>query len=430
MVAEAVKTIEMNIEQIDVLVIGAGPSGTVAASIINQAGYKVKVVEKEQFPRFVIGESLLPRCMEALDEAGFLPALEAQGFQEKFGAKFINPEQKVMDFNFSDQYTKGWTHTWQVKRADFDHTLAKEVERMGVTVEYKTTVTDIKFDGTHSTTTVTDSHGDSKQIKARFIVDGSGYGRVIPRMFGMERPSDLPSRKALFTHMRDTRRMNYVEPNRILIVDHLPGVWMWCIPFSDGTTSVGVVSDPAFFDGFAGSPEEQLRAIISTDINVSERFQDCEYLFEPRVLQSWSSTCDRFYGDGFVLTGNVTEFLDPVFSSGVTLAVSSSQIAANLVVKQLNGEKVDWQAEYMDRMMVGVDTFRTYVLAWYDGSLQKIFFNDERPHDNVMKICSVLAGYVWDETNPFVKDSQNSVNRLIRMIDLNKMIVAFNEENP
>jgi flavin-dependent dehydrogenase len=416
------------IEQIDVLVIGAGPSGTVAASIINKAGYKVKIVEKEQFPRFVIGESLLPRCMEALDEAGFLPALKAQGFQEKFGAKFINSDKEVMDFNFSDQFTKGWSWTWQVKRADFDHTLAQEVQKMGVTVEYKTTVTDIQFTGTDSVTTVRDADGDSKHIKARFIVDGSGYGRVIPRMFNMERPSDQPSRKALFTHIRDTRRMDYVEPNRILIVDHLPGVWIWCIPFSDGSTSVGVVSNPGFFEGFTGSPEEQLRAIIDTDVNVKERFEGCEFLFEPRILQSWSSSCDKFYGNGFVLTGNVTEFLDPVFSSGVTLAVSSSQLAAHLVVKQLAGQEVNWQSEYMDQMMIGINTFRTYVMSWYDGSLQKIFFNQERPEDNVKKICSVLAGYVWDLDNPFVKDSQTHVNRLVRMIDLNKKIIAFNAQ--
>lgn len=418
----------MNIEQTDVLVIGAGPSGTVAASIINKAGYKVKIVEKEQLPRFVIGESLLPRCMEALDEAGFLPVLKEQGFQEKFGAKFINSEKQIMDFNFSDQYTKGWTYTWQVKRADFDHVLAKEVEKMGVPVEYKTTVTNIEFQGTDSVTTVTTPDGGSKQIKAKFIVDGSGWGRVIPRMFNMELPSSLPSRKTLFTHIRDTRRMNYIEPNRILIVDHQPGVWMWCIPFSDGTTSVGVVSEPSFFDDFTGTPEEQLRAIIATNVNIKDRFEDCEFLFEPRTLQSWSASCDKFYGDGFVLTGNVTEFLDPVFSSGVTLAVSSSQLAANLVLKHLSGASVDWQSEYMDKMMIGVNTFRTYVLAWYDGTLQKIFFNEDRPKDNVAKICSVLAGYVWDMSNPFVADSQNSVNRLVRMIELNKKIVEFNNQ--
>lgn len=415
----------MTTEQVDVLVIGAGPSGSVAASIINKAGYKVKIVEKEQFPRFVIGESLLPKCMEALDAAGFLPAVKAHGFQEKYGAKFVNTAGQVMDFNFSDQFTEGWKWTWQVKRAELDTLLATEVEKMGVPVEYKTTVTDIKFgEGGSSATTLTTPTGETKQVQAKFIVDGSGYGRVIPRMFGMERPSNLPPRKTLFTHIRDTRRNNYVEPNRILIVDHAPGVWAWCIPFSDGITSCGFVSEPGFFDAFTGTPEEQLRAIIASDPNIAERFEGCEFLFEPRTIQSWSATCDRFYGDGFVLTGNVTEFLDPVFSSGVTLAVTSSRMAADLVVRQLNGEKVDWQKEYMDVMMMGVDTFRTYVMAWYDGRLQKIFFNDYRPADVVNKICSVLAGYVWDEKNEYVKDSENQVNRLVRLIELSKQIEA------
>ncbi len=405
--------------------IGAGPSGTVAAAIINKAGYSVKIVEKEQFPRFVIGESLLPKCMEALDAAGFLPAIKAHGFQEKFGAKFVNTSGQVMDFNFSDQFTEGWSWTWQVKRAEFDTLLADEVQKMGVAVEYRTTVTDIKFgDGGTSMTTMTTAAGETKQVQAKFIVDGSGYGRVIPRMFNMEKPSTLPSRKTLFTHIRDTRRNNYVEPNRILIVDHAPGVWAWCIPFADGVTSCGFVSEPGFFDAFTGTPEEQLRAIIASDPNIAERFEGCEFLFEPRVIQSWSATCDKFYGDGFVLTGNVTEFLDPVFSSGVTLAVTSSRLAADLVVRQLNGEQIDWQKDYMDVMMTGVDTFRTYVMAWYDGRLQKIFFNDYRPTDVVNKICSVLAGYVWDVKNEYVKDSENQVSRLVRMIDLSKQISA------
>ena len=126
----------MNTEKVDVLVIGAGPSGTVAASIINKAGFKVKIVEKEKFPRFQIGESLLPRCMEPLEDAGFLPVLEAQGYQQNFGAKFVNIDKQVMDFNFSDQFTKGWSWTYQVPRAHFDNILAKEVERMGVEVEF------------------------------------------------------------------------------------------------------------------------------------------------------------------------------------------------------------------------------------------------------------------------------------------------------
>src|SRR5664279_894941 len=172
----------MKTEQVDVLVIGAGPSGTVAASIINKAGYSVKIVEKLKFPRFVIGESLLPRCMEALAEAGFVDAVQERGFQEKFGAKFVK-NGKICDYFFADQFTPGWTWTWQVPRAEFDKILADTVEKMGVPISYETTVTGIEFNGPDSITTVEDLQGNKTQIEARFIVDGSGYGRVIPRLF-------------------------------------------------------------------------------------------------------------------------------------------------------------------------------------------------------------------------------------------------------
>src|ERR1700744_3665074 len=143
-------TIIMKKEKVDVLVIGAGPSGTVAASIVNKAGYKVKIVEKLKFPRFVIGESLLPRCMEALTEAGFVDAVKEKGFQQKYGAKFVK-DGRICDYFFADQFTPGWNWTWQVPRAEFDKTLADAVEKMGVPVCYETTVTGIKFNGTEST---------------------------------------------------------------------------------------------------------------------------------------------------------------------------------------------------------------------------------------------------------------------------------------
>ncbi len=417
----------MTTEKVDVLVIGAGPSGTVAASIINKAGFKVKIIEREKFPRFSIGESLLPKCMEPLEEAGFLDALKAQGYQQKFGAKFTTGTNGIMDFNFSDQFTKGWSWTWQVPRAHFDNVLATEVQKMGVEVSFETTVTDIKFEGTNSTTTVINKDGSQSLIEARFIVDGSGYGRVIPRLFKLDKPSNLPPRKTIFTHIRDTRRDEYTESNRILIVDHKPGVWAWCIPFSNGITSCGFVSEPDFFESFKGTPEEQLRSIIASDWSIADRFKDCEFLFEPRQLQAWSVSTDKFWGDGFVLTGNVTEFLDPVFSSGVTLATVSAQLAARQVVRQLNGEQVDWQKEYTEVMMQGVNTFRSYVMAWYDGSLQKIFFAEVRNEEVIRQICSVLAGYVWDLDNPYVKNHDTYIKRMVRLIAVGKKLKDLEE---
>jgi len=408
----------MKTEQVDVLVIGAGPSGTVAASIIKKAGFTVKIVEKMKFPRFVIGESLLPRCMEALEEAGFLDAVKERGFQEKFGAKFVK-NGKICDYFFADQFTAGWSWTWQVPRAEFDKILADCCEQMGIPVCYETTVTGIEFNGSDSVTTVEDIDGNKSQIAARFIVDGSGYGRVIPRLFNMDRPSDLPPRKTLFTHVVDTKRTMDDEPNRITIIVHQYGIWIWVIPFSNGNTSVGFVGEPEFFKATAGgTPEEQLRALLATEPYLSERMKDVEFIFEPKVLESWSTTTSKFYGDGFVLTGNVTEFLDPVFSSGVTLATVSSQTAAKLVIKKLNDEDVNWDAEYTQPMMQGVNTFRSYVMAWYEGTLDTIFFADNQVPEIKSMICSVLAGYVWDLNNPYVKDHTTALQKLARLIEL------------
>lgn len=411
----------MKTEKVDVLVIGAGPSGTVAASIIKKAGYDVKIVEKMKFPRFVIGESLLPRCMEALEEAGFVEAVKEKGFQEKFGAKFVK-DGRICDYFFADQFTPGWNWTWQVPRGEFDKTLADTVEKMGVPVHYETTVTNIVFTGSDSVTTVVDKDGNESNIEARFIVDGSGYGRVIPRLFNLDKPSNLDPRKALFVHTVDTKRSMADEPNRITIVVHKPGIWVWVIPFSSGITSLGFVGNPEFFKQYPGNDEEQLRALIADEPYLKERFADVEFAFEPRVLESWSSTTDKFYGEGFVLTGNVTEFLDPIFSSGVTLATVSSQNAAHLVIKKLKGEDVDWEKDYMEPVMQGVNTFRSYVMAWYEGTLDTIFFADNPNLEIKNMICSVLAGYVWDTSNPYVKDHDTALKKLARLIQLEKRL--------
>lgn len=401
----------------DVLVIGAGPSGCLSASILKKRGLQVRVVEKEKFPRFVIGESLLPRCMEALEEGGLLEALKKQGFQQKFGAKFMKGDE-VCDFNFSDQFTEGWDWTWQVPRADFDQALAKEVQAKGVPIDFQHSVSAIDFNESFSMTTVSDAAGEDYQIKARFIIDSSGYGRVIPRLLKLDQPSDLPARQTYFAHITDRKREEFTEPSRITIVSEGSDVWIWMIPFSNGNTSLGFVGKPSYFDAFKGSHAEILKELMRSNQHVWRRFGEQDFIFEPRKLEGWSVTTNKFYGDGFVLTGNVTEFLDPIFSSGVTLALVSGARAARVVADKLSGLPFDWEEDYVKPTMRGVDVFRTYVKSWYDGTLSEIFFAKALNTQFKNQICSVLAGYVWDQSNPFVGKHEKAIKNLANVIRL------------
>lgn len=408
----------MNDISVDVLIIGAGPSGCVAAAYLKNNGISCKVVEKNIFPRFVIGESLLPRCMDHFEETGLLDSLFEQKFEIKSGARFLKNDI-VCNFDFGKKHTPGWDYTWQVPRADFDHTLAKEIIKKGVDLSFGHEVTDVQFneDGS-SSTSVKDENGNQYIINAKFIIDSSGYGRVLPRLLDLDMPSSLEANSAIFTHVKETNRPDGVEGTIITFDVVKDEVWLWVIPFSNGNTSIGFVGPTEFIESYQGSNSEKLKEMLKTSDYYYDRLKDLDFLFEPHIIKNYSKAVKQIYGNGYALTGNSAEFLDPVFSSGVTFATESGLKAAKLITKKLKGEKVDWEVEYSNYIMKGVDVFRTYVREWYTGNLQKIFFH--RPENPVIKeqICAVLAGYVWDETNPFVKNHDRLVKTVAKVIDM------------
>ena len=413
----------MKIQKVDVLVIGAGPSGCVASSIVHDSGLSTMVIEKEKFPRFVIGESLLPRCMVALTEAGLIDTVDEQGFQKKFGAKFLKGSNHSCEFLFEDQFSEGWNWTWQVPRADFDSSMSDKLISKGIPVHFETAVTAVKFMGSDSVTTVVDKEGNESQIEAKFIIDSSGYGRVLPRLFDLDEPSKFPPRRTIFAHFKDVNRSMEANNAQIIVIDHAPQVWTWVIPFSNGNVSVGFVGDPAFFDALEGDDDQKLKTLIAREANISERFADAPMVWEhAKTIAGYSIAAKKLYGDGFALTGNAAEFLDPVFSSGVTFAVESAMVSAKLISKQLKGESVDWEKDYKEYIMEGVDTFRTYVRAWYEGKLQDIFFNPTIDQKIKRMICSVLAGYVWDKENYYVKNHAKAIDTLAHIVRMNKPV--------
>lgn len=408
------------IENTDVLIIGAGPSGSVAAAYLREKNIKVIVLEKTQFPRIVVGESLIPRSMDHFEEAGLLPYLEKQNFEVKPGARFIRGEQ-ICIFDFSKKFGKGQDWTWQVPRADFDMTLADAIIDKGADLRFNEEVIDVQFEGKKSITTVKKQNGETYQINAKFLIDASGYGRVLPRLLNIDSPSKLNPHSAIFTHINDVRRPEGQERTQISFDIIETKVWLWVIPFSNGKTSVGIVGPTDYINQLStnqDTTEALQNAIQKSDFYVN-RFGDLPFEFNPIWLKNYSAAVTKMYGDGYVLTGNSTEFLDPVFSSGVCFATESGLKAAKLAIKEINGEKVDWQTDYEDYMKEGIDVFTTYVQEWYTGNLQELFFHQPENPDVKEKICAVLAGYVWNKENPFVK-KHNSVIRnmayLIRMV--------------
>jgi flavin-dependent dehydrogenase len=397
----------------DVIVIGAGPAGTAAAALVHRAGFDVRIVEAQTFPRFVIGESLLPHCMDILDDAGLLPSVQARQYQVKNGALFVKDGNRC-SFDFSEGVFAGWSWTWQVPRADFDQTLAKAVEAMGVPIDWRTRVVAAEFNG-GATLTVRDEHGSERKLKSKFVIDASGYGRVLPRLLDLDVPSHLPPRRALFTHVKGDRRPEGPDQQRIWICVHPAGAWIWIIPFSDGLTSVGAVASPEFFEKFPGNPEESLRAILATEPATHERMRGTEFTFPPMTLEGYSISVKSLFGPHYCLVGNATEFLDPVFSSGVTLALESASRASYALIRELRGEKVDWGLDYAAYMMRGIDVFRTFVTRWYDGTLPQLFFAPRQDATVRSQICSVLAGYVWDQHNPLVRDHVRRVPMLAKL---------------
>jgi flavin-dependent dehydrogenase len=406
-------------EFIDVLIIGAGPSGCVSASYLHNNGIKVKVVEKTKFPRLVVGESLIPRVMDHFAEAGLFESLDAMNFEKKLGARFIRGEEICL-FDFSNKYGQGWDWTWQVPRADFDNTMAQEVIRKGIDLEFESEVISVFFEGKKSITVVKDVDGNLKEIHANFIIDSSGYGRVLPRLLDLDTPSKLDPHSSIFTHVKDINRPAGEEGTLISFDILETQVWLWVIPFSNGNTSVGVVGPTDFVNSLSENKDnrEALNNAIKLSDYYVKRFGGVDFLFEPVKLENYSRSVKQMYGDGFALTGNSSEFLDPVFSSGVAFATESGMLAAKLYLKESQGIKVNWEEEFTGYMKRGIAVFTTYVKEWYTGNLQTLFFHQPENPDVKQKICAVLAGYVWDETNPFVKKHDNVIKNMAHLLNL------------
>nr|WP_219064489.1 NAD(P)/FAD-dependent oxidoreductase [Pseudomonas sp. UMAB-08] len=394
-------------ERRQVVVIGAGPSGAIAAALLKRQGHDVLIIERQLFPRFSIGESLLSHCLDFVEEAGMLDAVEAAGFQVKNGAAFAWGE-RYTHFDFGDTFSNGKPTTFQVQRATFDKLLADQAELQGVEIRYQEEITAANFDGPQPQLRARREDGSEYTLEADFVLDASGYGRVLPRLLDLEAPSNFPIRQAVFTHIEDRIDDKHFDRDKILVSIHPThrDIWFWLIPFSDGRCSLGVVASAEHFQDKPEDLEACLRAFIDETPSLSGLLQNAVWDTPARAINGYSANVKTLHGPGFALLGNAAEFLDPVFSSGVTIAMRSASMAAGLLHRQLQGETVDWHAEFSVPLKRGVDTFRAYVEGWYEGTFQDVIFHSDSPPEIRRMISAILAGYAWDERNPFVSEAK------------------------
>jgi flavin-dependent dehydrogenase len=351
--------------------------------------------------------------MEYLEEAGMLRDVVEAGFQYKNGAAFMRGDTYT-DFDFRDKFTPGWGTTYQVQRAHFDHVLAKAAERQGATVRYRHEVLSVDTTGSQPEATARAPGGETYRIRARFLLDASGFGRVLPRLLNLETPSDFPSRGAIFTHVEDRIPLGTFDRNKIRITVHPQHthVWYWTIPFSDGRCSLGVVAKTEFLEQYQGTDTERLQAIVRETPSLAALLKNAVWSMPARKITGYAANVKSLWGPGFALLGNAGEFLDPVFSSGVTIAFKSASLAAACIARAFAGEPVDWEREYAKPLKAGVDTFRTFVESWYAGGFQDVLFHPTPSVEVRRMICSILAGYAWDTHNPYVAESKRRLGSL------------------
>jgi flavin-dependent dehydrogenase len=354
--------------------------------------------------------------MEFIQQAGMGAAVDNAGFQYKNGAAFAC-DGRHASFDFRDKFSPGPGTTFQVQRARFDQILAAEAAAMGVDIRFGHRLEAFERAGGQPLLSFRDDRDRPRQLSARFVLDASGFGRVLPRLLDLEQPSDFPARMSLFTHIEDNIDDPDHDRDKILIVVHPEhrDVWYWLIPFSDGRCSVGVVAPKIFFADSDGAREQWLRAAIAASPDLAGLLREAVFDSPVNLIAGYACNVKSLWGPGFALLGNAGEFLDPVFSSGVTIAMKSASLAAPLVARELAGEAVDWEQAYAIPLRLGVEVFRTYVTAWYDGSFQDVIFSNRQQPEVRAMIASILAGYAWDTRNPYVRESRRRLAALVEL---------------
>jgi flavin-dependent dehydrogenase len=381
----------------DAIVIGGGPSGSTVAARLMQRSRRVLLLEKERFPRFHIGESLLPCSMPLFEELGVMPALREHGFLPKYAAEFVTADGSVTRrYAFADGLIPGAPSAFEVDRSEFDHVLLKNAARLGVEVREATSVT--RFEIGHDGVEVwaRDEAGAETRFTAHMLIDATGQTSMLAGKLGM-REMDLGLKNfAVFSHFEGAERHSGIEEGDITVV-LIPGGWWWVIPLSDGRTSLGQVGPAAMLRG--RKPDEAyFHEQIASTPYLAKRFAQAKRVAPVRTISDYSYVSKRLCGDRFVLVGDAGAFIDPVFSTGVYLGMVGAFRAAEAVDRALSVGRFSRRefVAYESWLRKQVETYKKFVKGFYRPEFVELLMAPSDWLDLRAAITSLLAGFGVD----------------------------------
>src|SRR5437016_4918040 len=352
----------------EVVVIGGGPAGSVASTVLADAGHRVVVLERERFPRYHIGESLLSATLPILDAIGATPAIERHGFLRKPGGTFQwGRRREPWSFCFHED-PGGRPYAFQVVRAEFDQLLLDNARAHGAEVREAHAVTGVETEGGGPVVHARSASGATLRLTPRFVVDASGQGAVIGRARGIRRFNDFFKNLAIFGYFADAERLPGELANHILSAAFADG-WFWYIPLHDRTMSIGAVVDARRWREVASTdPESTYRGLIARCPAIADRLSRASLVSPIRIIRDYSYDSTRFGGRGFLLAGDAACFIDPVFSTGVHLACLAGFLGARAVDVILNGAmpQADALAEYEATYRGAFERYLRFLYFFYD----------------------------------------------------------------